>query len=73
MKLSTSEKITAPVPLFGHKGGEISKKQWKKVHSAWMGTETQINIKFGANLSFILLGDERRAQKESHLTDISNV
>jgi hypothetical protein len=34
MKLSTSEKITAPVPLFGHKGGEISKKQWKKVHLA---------------------------------------
>jgi hypothetical protein len=21
-------------PLFGHKGGEISKKQWKKVHWA---------------------------------------
>jgi hypothetical protein len=40
--------------VFGHKGGEISKKEWEKVHWAWTGTETQISIKFGANLSFIL-------------------
>jgi len=51
LKLSVkSEKMAPEPPIWSHRGWDF-KEQWKKVHRASTGHQTQFSSKFGAKLS----------------------